>query len=112
MNTMEKETYEINLDYIEFHPGETLKEKLQEMNTSTAEFAEKAHVSEAYVQGVIACKNAITPETAVAFEMTTQIPARLWLQMQHDYDNFMLKQKKQSWIEQFMHFSKRNVAIL
>lgn len=109
---MNKESYEINLDYIEFHPGETLAEKLQEMGMSVKEFADKAHISEEYANGVIACEKAITPETAVSFEMVTQIPARLWLQMQHDYDDFLLKQKKQSWIDQFVNFSKRSAAIL
>ena len=109
---MAKETYTINLDHVAFHPGEELQEKLQEMGMSVEEFADNSHVSLEYAQGVLACEKPITPETAVAFEMTTQISANLLLALQHDYDNFQLKNKKTSWIEQFLHYTGRKVAAL
>lgn len=104
--------YTINLDHVAFHPGEELREKLQEMGMSIEEFADKSHVSLEYAQGVLACERSITPETAVAFEMTTHISANLLLALQHDYDNYLLKQKKASWIEQFLHYTSRKTAVL
>lgn len=109
---MDNKIYTIDIDYIEFHPGETLGEKIQELGMSATEFAEQAHLTERYVKRVIAQKAAVTPETAVAFEMVTKIPAYLWLKMQHDYDDFMLSQKKDSWIDRFLHFPRHAAAIL
>lgn len=86
---------EIKLDDFAFHPGEELEEKLQEMEMSIEEFAEQAHLDLKYVKDIIACKASITAETAVAFEMVTKIPAYLWLALQHDYDDVMLKQNNE-----------------
>lgn len=102
---------EIKLD-IEFHPGETLEEKLQEMNMTVETFAEQTHLDVKYIKDVITCEASITPETSVAFEMVTKIPAYLWLRMQHDYDNYVLRQKKESWTEKFFMFSRRTAAVL
>lgn len=113
LNDIEEDmAYTINLDHVAFHPGEELQEKLQEMGMTIEEFAEKSHVTLEYAQGVLACEKPITPETAVAFEMTTQISASLLLTLQHDYDNYQLKQKKTSWMEQFLHYTSRKVAVL
>lgn len=102
---------EINLD-IEFHPGETLGEKLQEMEMSVEDFAEQSNLDSQYVKDVIACKASITPEAAVALEMVTKIPANHWLGMQHDFDDYILKQEKESWISKFIDFSRRTAAVL
>lgn len=98
-------------DNFTVHPGEMLEEKLQEMEMSVETFAEQAHLAEQYAKDVIACKASVTLETAIAFEMVTKIPASLWLAFQHDYDDYVLKQHKESWIERFMKFSRRTAAI-
>lgn len=110
---MEKDRgIEIKLDNFAYHPGEMLEEKLQEMGMSIEEFAEQAHLDVQYAKDVIATKASITPETAVAIEMVTQMSAKLVLALQHDYDNVMLKRKQKSWMEKFMSFSRRTAAVL
>lgn len=108
---MDKGT-EIKLDNFAYHPGEMLEEKLQEMEMSVEIFAEQAHQKIQHVKKIIACKASVTPETAVAFEMVTGIPARLWLDLQHDYDNVMLKREKETWMSKFIHLSRRTAAVL
>ena len=102
----------IKLD-IAFHPGEELKEKLQEMKMTSKQFAEETQLTEEYINNVIACQASVSPKDAVAFEMVTAIPATLWLKMQHDYDDYVLSQKKSNWIESFLKFAKPSrVAVL
>lgn len=102
---------EITGDNFTVHPGEMLEEKLQEMEMPIEDFAEQAHIEVKYAKDVIASKASVTPETAVAFEMVTKIPATLWMGFQHDYDNYMLRHKKESWVKKFMEFSRRSAAI-
>lgn len=103
---------EIIID-VSFHPGEELAEKLGEMNLSARDFAKETQLSESYIYDVLSCKASITPKEAVAFEMVTKIPASLWLKMQHDYDDFILSQKRSAWVENFLKFAKPSrVAVL
>lgn len=103
---------EIKLNDFAYHPGEMLEEKLQEMEMSVEEFAEQAHQKVQLVKKIIATKASVTPEIAVAFQMVTGIPAHFWVNLQHDYDNVMLKRKQESWIKQFMNCSRRTAAVL
>ena len=103
---------EIKLDDFAYHPGEMLEEKLQEMEMSVEEFAEQVHQKVVLVKKIIECKASVTPEVAVAFELVTGIPAHLWLNLQHDYDNIMLRRKKKSWTEKFINMSRRTAAVL
>lgn len=92
-----------NTDYIttdiSFHPGEDLAEKLQEMDMSIKDFAEKSHVSEDIVQGIIDGDKSITLDIAIAFEAVTGIPAKMWIRSQYHYDEYILSQKRTSYME-------------
>ena len=74
-----------------FHPGETLSEKLNEMEMTVAEFATQAGVPVFVVEAIIAGNMSITAELAMAFEQVTQIPAHYWLNAQHSYDEYLLQ---------------------
>lgn len=80
----------INKLSIYYHPGEDLAEKLEEMQLSVSEFAQRAGLPANIIQDVIAGKESISADMAIAFEQVTQIPAHMWIDCQRDYDNYIL----------------------
>ncbi len=78
-----------------YHPGETLDEKLKEMGMSVKEFAVRTSKP---VKTIIAIKNgtsSITSEMAVSFENATKIPAHFWLTKQRQYDEYVVRVKRE-----------------
>ena len=73
------------------HPGETLKEKLEEMQMSQIEFSIRTGISEQVIFGIINTKSAITAEIAALFEGVLQIPAHFWMNRQRSYDECLAK---------------------
>lgn len=84
---------------ITFHPGETLAEKLEEINMGPKEFAIRTGKPEKTINAVLKGESSITPDMAVLFEDVLHIPARFWLKRQYEYDEYMARQKRQQVIE-------------
>lgn len=78
-----------------YHPGETLGEKLKEMGMSIKEFAVRTTKPEKTIIAVIKGTSSITSEMAVSFENVTKIPARVWLNMQRMYDEYLVRVKRE-----------------
>ena len=71
------------------HPGETLKEKLDEMGMSYSEFANLSGTPENIIIAIIKEESSITPDIAVQFEKVTKIPATFWMNHQKSYDEYI-----------------------
>jgi addiction module HigA family antidote len=84
---------------IAFHPGETLAEKLEEINMGPKEFAIRTGKPEKTINAVLKGESAITSDMAILFEDVLQIPACFWLKQQYEYDEYIARQKRQSVIE-------------
>lgn len=76
------------------HPGETLKEKLDEMDMTIKEFATRTGKPEQAVIDIIDGKCSISTEMALLTEMVTWIPAHFWLAKQRQYDLYNLRKEK------------------
>lgn len=74
-----------------YHPGEDLSEKLDEMNLSVSEFAQKTGLPAHIIQDVIDGKESVSADMAIAFELVTHIPAHMWIDSQRDYGNYILE---------------------
>jgi HTH-type transcriptional regulator / antitoxin HigA len=90
------------------HPGETLREKLEELGMGPKEFALRSGKPEKTISEVLAGKSSITPEMAVQFEHVLQIPARFWLTRQYHYDEYVARLRREealregeAWAQQF-----------
>jgi HTH-type transcriptional regulator/antitoxin HigA len=90
------------------HPGETLAEKLEEMEMGPKEFALRTGKPEKTIIAVMKGESAITPDMAVQFENVTKIPANFWMSHQRAYDEFIAREKQKAvideavaWAEQF-----------
>lgn len=79
-----------------FHPGITLREKLNEMDMSVKEFALRTTKPEKTINAVLTGESAVTPDMSIAFEQITQIPAHFWLNLQRNYDEYVARQKREA----------------
>ncbi|MFZ4632941.1 MAG: HigA family addiction module antitoxin [Saprospiraceae bacterium] len=90
-----------------FHPGETLAEKLEEMEMGPKEFALRTGKPEKTISAVLNGKSAITADMAVQFEQVTKIPAHFWMSHQRSYDEFIAREKHQIVIQEAMDWAKQ-----
>ena len=77
-----------------YHPGETLKEKLEELNMSIGEFAIRTSQPEKTIYAVINGQSPVTPDMAIAFEKVTGIPTHMWLRHQRRYDEYKAEKRQ------------------
>jgi addiction module HigA family antidote len=91
-----------------FHPGETLREKLDEMGMGPKEFAIRTSKPEKTISQVLNGESSLTPDMAIKFEMVTKIKASFWMKLQQSYDEYCArlvyqadKQEKISWAKLF-----------
>lgn len=89
------------------HPGETLTEKLEEMNMGPKEFALRTGKPEKTIIAVMNGKSAITPDMAVQFEQVTLIPANFWMNHQRGYDEFIARVKRKKAITAAIPWAKK-----
>lgn len=89
------------------HPGEDLREKLEELNMTPMEFSVRCNKPVQTISKVLNGKSAITPEMAVQFENVLQIPARYWLKRQYHYDEAVARNKRQQAIEQAKDWTEK-----
>lgn len=71
------------------HPGETLKEKLDEMGIGSKEFADLTRTPENMIIEILKQQGSITTDMAVEFENVTKIPATFWINHQRGYDEYI-----------------------
>lgn len=89
------------------HPGETLREKLQEMIMGPKEFALRTGKPEKTIIAIIKGDSSITPDMAIQFESVTKIPANFWMNHQRNYDEFIAREKRQAVIQEAVGWAKQ-----
>ena len=78
------------------HPGELLKDSVDELGLSVAEAAKGLGITRQQLYNVINGKSAITPEMAVRIEKALGGTADLWLRMQVNYDLAQVRRRDRS----------------
>ncbi|MCW2690807.1 MAG: ImmA/IrrE family metallo-endopeptidase [Mycobacterium sp.] len=89
---MTSTTHAFRPDYA-IAPGETLRDRLAEMNLSQAELAARAGMSTKHVNQIMQGHAPITLETAVALERITGVPASFWNRREADYREALLRSR-------------------
>ena len=89
------------------HPGETLAEKLEEMEMGPKEFALRTGKPEKTIIAVLKGESSITPDMAVQFENVTKIPANFWMNHQRGYDEYMAREKRKAAIDAAVSWAKQ-----
>ena len=96
---MVKNTNGLSLNFI-IHPGETIKEVLEENNMSQEELAIRTGYSAKHVSEVINGKKGISSEFAKRLECVFNIPMSFWINLQGNYDKEVLEYKEKENIEE------------
>ena len=89
------------------HPGETLAEKLEEMEMGPKEFALRTGKPEKTIIAVLKGESSITPDMAVQFENVTKVPANFWMNHQRSFDEFMAREKRKTAIDNAVAWAKQ-----
>ncbi|HLP27547.1 MAG TPA: ImmA/IrrE family metallo-endopeptidase [Candidatus Didemnitutus sp.] len=92
---------------IAFHPGETLREKLFELDMTLKEFALRAGKPEKTVIAVLNGDSSITHEMAVQFEHVLKIPAHVWTSIQCDYDEYLAREERKEQLKASARWGKK-----
>ncbi len=98
--------FEYQPDYA-VHPGETLREALEERNLSPKEFAIRTGKPIKTISNLINGKTSITPDMAVQFEKVLRIPANFWLKLQAEYDEFLARAREKNNLKTAAEWAKK-----
>lgn len=89
----------LSLDFI-IHPGETIKEVLEEKQMNQEELAIRTGFSPKHVSEVVNGKKGISPSFAKSLEYVLGMPASFWINLQGIYDKEILEYKEQEEIDE------------
>lgn len=89
----------LSLDFI-IHPGETIKEVLEERQMSQEELAIRTGFSPKHISEVVNGKKGISPSFAKSLEYVFGMPSSFWINLQGIYDKEILEYKEQQEIDE------------
>lgn len=103
------------------HPGEVLEEYLEARGLTQAEFARRADLTPKLVSTIIAGKNPVSADTAIAIERVLGTKAYIWTGLQSEWDLHQSRATQReeatdpavtSWIQQFPIKELRSRGVL
>jgi addiction module HigA family antidote len=77
-----------------FHPGEFLKEEIEERNLLKKDVAKALNILPHHLSEIFAGKRNISATLAVRLEKLLEISSHYWLGLQMEYDLFMAKREE------------------
>jgi len=102
---MEEKTNGLSYEFI-IHPGETLKEILQDRDMTQRELAMRTDVKEPHISGILNCQKPISVSFAKKLEYALGIDASFWINLQANYE------KELADFEEFNQISPEELDIL
>lgn len=72
-----------------FHPGETLKDKLDEMGISVSVFSHECKCTEGVINDIISGRKDINQRLAEKFEDVLGISSYFWMSRQQEYNEYI-----------------------
>lgn len=87
------------------HPGELIRDELEERNLTQARLAALIGVSPSLLNEVVNSKRGIDTELALLFEAALGISANLWLKLQSDY-NMQVAKSDRSFMSRLANIRK------
>ena len=73
------------------HPGTILREELKQRGIKQKDFAERIGMQPSHLSALLHGTRNISPQLAARLEAVLQIPARLWLNLQNNYNMDQLR---------------------
>jgi addiction module HigA family antidote len=82
------------------HPGEILEEEFRKpLGISQSQLAKEINTTFRTINEIINKKRSISPEMAIKLSRYFGTSEELWLNLQNQYDLYMVKQKKQKFLQ-------------
>lgn len=75
------------------HPGEILRDELQEIGINASQLADRLHVPKARIYQIVDGKRSITADTALRLGKFFNMSADFWLNLQKSYELDIARQK-------------------
>jgi addiction module HigA family antidote len=88
-------------------PGETLQEILEDRGMTQAELADRTGRPKKTINEIIKGKAAITPETALQFELVLGVPASFWNNREQVYREFLARQAEIKALEEYIPWMRK-----
>jgi HTH-type transcriptional regulator/antitoxin HigA len=113
---LEQKRYAYEPDFVS-PPGDTILELLEERGMTQSELAQRMGRPIKTINEIVHGKAMLTPETALQLEKVFGTPARLWLELEHNYREHLARQAEeealqaeQAWLKNFpiKEMQKRN----
>ena len=98
--------YKVTPDYVT-EPSDTIRESLETLSMTQAELAEKMGVTRKHVSELLMSKSRITSQTANQLEFVLNVPAKFWLSLQSQYDDFIEKQKQDELLAEHVQYADK-----
>ena len=99
MTTMASERYRYEPEIV-FPPGETLSERLEEIDMTPTELAARTGLSTRHVNQIIGGSASITPETALRLEHATRTAVRVWNNLEIAYRDYASRREEEAHLVQ------------
>lgn len=80
-------------------PGETLRDTIDALGMTQVDLARRTDHSPKHINQIVQGIAPITPETAIAFEHVTGVPARLWNGLEANYRQRLAQRRERELIE-------------
>ena len=90
---MMEKTNELSLDLI-IHPGETIKELLEDNGMAQEELAIRTGYSAKHISEILSGKKNISSKFTNALEYVFEIPTEFWINLQGNYNKEILELEK------------------
>ena len=88
-------------------PGETLRETLEALSMSQADFASRTGLSKKTINLIVQGTAPITHETALAFEKVIGASAQFWLNLESSYQAFLARQEEKARFARSKQWARR-----
>ncbi len=89
-----------NLKRVPTHPGEILEEEFRKpLGLSQSQLAKELNTTFRTINEIINKKRSISPEMAIKLSRYLGTSEELWLNLQNQYDLYMVKQKRQKFLK-------------
>ncbi len=95
-----KSRQEVSMPHLAFHPGEHLRDELEERGITQTEFAQIIDEPLRTVNELCKEKRSITPELAQSIGAAIGNTPDFWLRLQADYDAYLLSKKEQKKVDE------------
>lgn len=103
---MTKGSYPYDPDYA-VAPGETIRETMEHLGMSQVEVAQRAGLSTKHVNELVKGKASITADTALRLERVLGVPAGLWMNLERQYQEQLLRLRERQALAQEVAAAER-----